>query len=135
MSKKNNDIDYEKVALRAYHIWNDAGRPDGRHQEHWLQAEAEIREQLNAAASKAKSPAKKAPAKKKAAAQKELGLNVPAKGQKKAKPAAKKESKPAAKAKAKAPAKKKAAPKKAAAKAKAPAKKAAAKKAAPKKKK
>jgi len=130
MSKKNNDIDYEKVALRAYHIWNDAGRPDGRHQEHWLQAEAEIREQLNAAASKAKTPAKK-----KATAQKELGLNVPAKSQKKAKPAAKKETKPATKAKAKAPAKKKAAPKKAEAKAKTPAKKAAAKKAAPKKKK
>ena len=46
MSTNKNDIDYEKVALRAYHIWNDAGRPDGRHQEHWLQAEAEIREQL-----------------------------------------------------------------------------------------
>ena len=118
-TKKNDiEIDYENVALRAYHIWNDSGRPDGKHQEHWLQAEAEIRKQLTTEAPKTKASAKKkAPAKKTAAKKKAPATKTAP---------TKKESKPAPKAKA--PAKKKTAPKKAAAKAKEPAKKAAGKK-------
>jgi hypothetical protein len=30
------------VALRAYQLYLDEGRPDGRHLEHWLRAEAEL---------------------------------------------------------------------------------------------
>jgi hypothetical protein len=30
------------IALRAYHLWERAGRPSGRDLEHWLQAEAEL---------------------------------------------------------------------------------------------
>ena len=29
---------------RAYELWEQEGRPDGRDREHWLQAEAEINE-------------------------------------------------------------------------------------------
>jgi hypothetical protein len=28
----------EKIRARAYAIWENAGRPEGRHLEHWLQA-------------------------------------------------------------------------------------------------
>ena len=30
------------VALRAYQIWEEEGKPDGKDFEHWLKAEAEI---------------------------------------------------------------------------------------------
>jgi len=30
------------VALRAYEIYEREGRPDGRHLEHWVQAEVEL---------------------------------------------------------------------------------------------
>jgi hypothetical protein len=32
----------EQIAARARQIWEDEGRPDGRAEEHWLRAEAEI---------------------------------------------------------------------------------------------
>ena len=33
----------EKIAERAYQIWLASGRPDGQDQEHWFQAERELR--------------------------------------------------------------------------------------------
>lgn len=33
----------DAIALRAYRLWEAAGRPIGRDVEHWLQAEAELR--------------------------------------------------------------------------------------------
>jgi hypothetical protein len=32
----------QRIRERAYRIWEEAGRPDGRAVEHWLRAEAEI---------------------------------------------------------------------------------------------
>jgi hypothetical protein len=32
----------EQIAHRAYEIWQRAGHPQGRHDDHWQQAEAEI---------------------------------------------------------------------------------------------
>jgi hypothetical protein len=32
----------QRVRERAYEIWERTGRPDGKSEEHWLQAEAEI---------------------------------------------------------------------------------------------
>lgn len=32
----------QRVRERAYEIWKNAGCPEGRSAEHWLQAEAEI---------------------------------------------------------------------------------------------
>jgi hypothetical protein len=34
----------ERIAERAYRIWEDAGRPEGQDVEHWLSAEAELAE-------------------------------------------------------------------------------------------
>ncbi len=33
----------EKVAERAYRIWQASGRPNGRDLDHWFQAELELR--------------------------------------------------------------------------------------------
>jgi hypothetical protein len=33
----------EKIAARAYQIWQESGCPDGHDQDHWLQAERELR--------------------------------------------------------------------------------------------
>lgn len=38
----------EQVRRRAYEIYEQSGRPDGRAQEHWAQAEAEIRSRKSA---------------------------------------------------------------------------------------
>jgi Protein of unknown function (DUF2934) len=37
------------IALRAYELWNSAGRPDGRSEEFWFQAEEEFLKMLEAA--------------------------------------------------------------------------------------
>jgi Protein of unknown function (DUF2934) len=37
------------IALRAYQLWNAAGRPDGRSDEFWFQAEEEFFKILEAA--------------------------------------------------------------------------------------
>lgn len=33
----------DKIAARAYEIWQASGRADGHDQEHWFQAERELR--------------------------------------------------------------------------------------------
>jgi hypothetical protein len=38
-------ITYEQIARRAYEIWKKHGEPEGREQEHWLQAETELRKE------------------------------------------------------------------------------------------
>ena len=35
-----------RIRKRAYEIWEDEGRPQGRDRIHWLRAEAEFRESL-----------------------------------------------------------------------------------------
>jgi hypothetical protein len=35
-----------RIRQRAYEIWEDEGRPEGRARIHWLRAEAEFREKL-----------------------------------------------------------------------------------------
>jgi hypothetical protein len=40
MSETNQDRD-EQVRRRAYKLWEQAGRPDGRHDDFWHQASAE----------------------------------------------------------------------------------------------
>jgi len=34
--------DEEAVRTRAHRIWEEAGRPDGEHESHWLQALKEL---------------------------------------------------------------------------------------------
>jgi hypothetical protein len=38
------DLD-RRIQLRAYALWERAGRPDGCHQEHWLEAERQIEDE------------------------------------------------------------------------------------------
>ena len=33
----------QEIALEAYHLWQAAGRPEGRAVEHWLEAETRLR--------------------------------------------------------------------------------------------
>lgn len=35
-----------RIRQRAYEIWEDEGRPEGRSRIHWVRAEAEFRERL-----------------------------------------------------------------------------------------
>ncbi len=35
----------QAIRERAYFLWEDEGRPDGKHLEHWLRAEIEIDEE------------------------------------------------------------------------------------------
>jgi hypothetical protein len=39
-----NDDRNRRVQSRAYSLWEDEGRPHGRHEEHWRQAEQEMGE-------------------------------------------------------------------------------------------
>ena len=54
------DDRHERIRQRAHEIWEQAGRPEGAHMEHWDQATAEIDA---AGKPKAKSPKKAAAAK------------------------------------------------------------------------
>ncbi len=40
-------ISSEKIAARAYEIWQASGRSDGHDQDHWFQAERELRSGQN----------------------------------------------------------------------------------------
>ncbi|TPI36042.1 DUF2934 domain-containing protein [Mesorhizobium sp. B3-1-9] len=51
------DDRHERIRQRAHEIWEQAGRPEGAHMEHWDQATAEIDE-----AGRPKKAAKKAAA-------------------------------------------------------------------------
>lgn len=48
MSQKPEQDRAERVRRRAHDIWERDGRPDGRHDEHWAQAEAEVDDEIRA---------------------------------------------------------------------------------------
>ncbi|WP_217578130.1 DUF2934 domain-containing protein [Mesorhizobium sp. GbtcB19] len=80
------DDRHERIRQRAHEIWEQAGRPEGAHMEHWDQATAEVD-----AAGKPKKAAKKvaaAKAEKPKAVKAEKPAKAPAKA-KAAKPKAK----------------------------------------------
>lgn len=85
---------HDAIAIRAYLIWQDEGRPNGRHQDHWFTAEA-VEQQATV---QADAPVMNA----------EIAPNVATKPAKKAvpvrKPAAAKKAAPAKAAAPKAPA-------------------------------
>jgi hypothetical protein len=39
--------DYNEVSKRAYELWENAGKPDGKDNEFWLQAEKEVHQGSN----------------------------------------------------------------------------------------
>lgn len=63
-AKKSISDDVRKaIELRAYYIWESEGYPDGKQQEHWARAEAEVLGEPAAKQAEApKKPAKKQPA-------------------------------------------------------------------------
>ncbi len=65
----------DRVALRAYFIWDNEGRPHGRHADHWFAAEAVEAGAAEAAATRPVEPvvSAKPAATKKAAATKKTG--------------------------------------------------------------
>lgn len=48
MTRKPEQDRAERVRRRAHDIWEREGRPDGRHDEHWAQAEAEVDDEIRA---------------------------------------------------------------------------------------
>lgn len=42
-----NESDRDAIASRAYEKWESSGRPDGQADEHWREAERELREKRN----------------------------------------------------------------------------------------
>ena len=73
---------HDTIAVSAYHLWEAEGRPHGRHDAHWLEAEAAL---LCAAAPAAVqnapievAPAVKAPAARKTAVRKAAAAKVKA---------------------------------------------------------
>ena len=104
MSSGREDL----IRIRAYEIWEEEGRPEGREREHWIRAAAELEESVvlddmtdkpDEAAPKAKKP--RATATRTKAAPKKAAV-----GAKAAAPKAKAPAKPkGAATKAKAPAK------------------------------
>jgi hypothetical protein len=44
VTESTDDKDDEEIRHRAYMIWLDEGQPDGRAEDHWHQAVAEIQE-------------------------------------------------------------------------------------------
>jgi len=58
------EVAHEEIARRAHELWEQEGRPEGRHGEHWLAAEAQLRGPGPAPAATASSaaPASTAPA-------------------------------------------------------------------------
>ncbi len=49
---KTTGISLDKIAARAYQIWQANGRPDGHDQDHWFQAERELRASQGARATR-----------------------------------------------------------------------------------
>ena len=42
VSARGKSISENEIRKRSYHIWEREGRPDGRHLDHWLMAQAEL---------------------------------------------------------------------------------------------
>ena len=55
LPKSNPQPSHDQIAQRAYEIFVEHGRPEGRDIEHWLEAEAQLKQQQPHAASVARS--------------------------------------------------------------------------------
>lgn len=41
-SEKEKAFSHAEIAARAHHIWEQSGRLDGNHEEHWFEAERQL---------------------------------------------------------------------------------------------
>lgn len=39
------EVERKLIELRAYRIWEEEGRPDGRHEQHWEQARTQLEQE------------------------------------------------------------------------------------------
>ncbi len=61
--RKTQMISRDQIAERAFEIWEKEGHPDGRDQEHWQRAEAELAETMKKMTTPPGKPAAKPAAK------------------------------------------------------------------------
>ncbi|HEX4122106.1 MAG TPA: DUF2934 domain-containing protein [Verrucomicrobiae bacterium] len=53
--------DYNEVSKRAYELWENAGKPDGKDSEFWFQAEREVHQGSNGSEKQATGRALQSP--------------------------------------------------------------------------
>jgi hypothetical protein len=58
MNSDASEVDQTKVRERAYQLWEDEGRPHGRHDEHWFQAERDLANSRQTLRDEVEKPAK-----------------------------------------------------------------------------
>lgn len=78
MSKKNKEASRptcEEISALAYHLYEQEGRPSGRHVEHWLQAELLLN--MRAAEEKAATARSSRPTEKKTATAAKMDRSAP----------------------------------------------------------
>ena len=56
-----SDDDGKRIRERAYHLWEEAGRPPGRALEHWTEAERQLEREIASSGGEDNSPAAPAP--------------------------------------------------------------------------
>lgn len=56
-ASQSREISHDSIAERAYHLWERDGRPQGRDQTHWYDAERELRDASDPAESRSASDA------------------------------------------------------------------------------
>jgi hypothetical protein len=44
--RRQMEIEHDQTRERAYQLWEQAGKPDGKHQYFWNEAERQLREEL-----------------------------------------------------------------------------------------
>lgn len=61
VSARGKGISETEIRKRSYYIWEREGRPDGRHLDHWLMAQAELDAEGKARARAPRRAAKASP--------------------------------------------------------------------------
>jgi hypothetical protein len=73
MEKGMSDDRDQRVKERAYELWENEGRPSGRHDDHWDRARREIDDEDRGRGSGVEAPPAESPAKRTAARRKPAG--------------------------------------------------------------
>jgi hypothetical protein len=47
LTEGNGAADLDEIRKRAYELYEEDGRQDGKHEDHWLRAESEVRDRVN----------------------------------------------------------------------------------------
>lgn len=55
--RPNGELAHAEIALAAYSLWVEEGRPQGRHLDHWIRAEAVLKQTRQQTQAQSASPA------------------------------------------------------------------------------